>query len=120
LHQGNLTPYSECRLNYSRSTIGDRIEQPLWTEEEFDETIREMVAESAPRVFAVVQVCGKREDGWIAAWGIAIDDGEGRTVYEIVSVEGGKRIRARSLERLGLYFGRNRLMSVRVEWVQAA
>jgi hypothetical protein len=96
------------------------MEQPLWSDEEFDQEIRSMVADTAPRVFAVVQVYGKREDGRVAAWGFAHDDGEGGVVFDIIGVEGKVRLRLRSLERLGMYFGGDPLISVRVEFVQAA
>jgi hypothetical protein len=98
------------------------MEQPLWSDEEFDKLVREMVVDDAPRVFAVVQVEGEREDAWIVGWGLAFEDGEGRMVYEVVGCGGAKRVRVRSLDRLGLIFGGggDPLVSVRVEWVTAA
>jgi hypothetical protein len=47
---------------------------PLCGEEEFAELVAEMVRDEAPRLFAVVQEIGEREDGRIAAWGMAFDD----------------------------------------------
>jgi hypothetical protein len=93
------------------------MEQLSWTDEEFDEKVRQMVADTAPRVFAVVQVYGEREDGRVAAWGFAYEDEEGGQVFDIVSVEGRLRLRLVSLERLAWWFGRDPLISVRVEWV---
>jgi hypothetical protein len=94
--------------------------QPPWSDEEFDQTIREMVADAAPQVFAVVQVEGEREDAWIAGWGVALEDEDGGTVYDIVGFDGRKRVRLRSLDRLGMFFGGDPLISVRVEWATAA
>jgi hypothetical protein len=93
------------------------MEQPQWTDDEFDEEIRSLVTDTAPRVFAVVQVYGEREDGRVAAWGFAHDDEEGGEVFDVVGVEGNVRLRLRSLARLGRYFARDPLISVRVEWV---
>jgi hypothetical protein len=42
--------------------------------EDFDVLLNELVHDSAPRLFAVVQVEGERIDGWVAAWGMAFDD----------------------------------------------
>ncbi|ALG12921.1 hypothetical protein [Kibdelosporangium phytohabitans] len=41
----------------------------------FDELIAEMVADQAPRVFAVVLELGEQTDAQIVAWGMALDDG---------------------------------------------
>lgn len=60
---------------------------PLCDEEEFAAILEGMVADEAPRLFAVIQEYGERADGWIAAWGMKFDD---RT--EIISVEGGMRM----------------------------
>ena len=48
--------------------------EPMCGEEEFAELIAEMVHDEAPRLFAVVQEIGEREDGRIAAWGMAFED----------------------------------------------
>lgn len=50
------------------------ISKPLCGEEEFAALVAEMVNDEAPRLFAVVQEIGEREDGQIAAWGIAFED----------------------------------------------
>jgi hypothetical protein len=47
---------------------------PLWDEAEFAEEINALVAEEAPRLFAVVQEYGERADGCIAAWGMAFEN----------------------------------------------
>jgi hypothetical protein len=47
---------------------------PLCGEEEFTAMVTEMVNDEAPRLFAVVQELGQREDGRIAGWGMAFAD----------------------------------------------
>ncbi len=47
---------------------------PLGGEEEFAALLEGMVADNAPRVFAVVQEYGERVDARIAGWGMAFDD----------------------------------------------
>ena len=47
---------------------------PLCDEVEFAELVDELVAEDAPRLFAVLQEYGERADGRIAAWGMAFPD----------------------------------------------
>ncbi len=47
---------------------------PLGTEQEFTELVGQLVADAAPRLFALVEEHGDRADGWIVAWGIALDD----------------------------------------------
>jgi hypothetical protein len=73
--------------------VGLRFRAELST---FDEEIRSLVTDTAPRVFAVVQVYGEREDGRVAAWGFAHDEGEGGEVFDVVGVEGNVRLRVGS------------------------
>jgi hypothetical protein len=47
---------------------------PLCDETEFATILEGMVADNAPRVFAVVQEYGDRVDARIAGWGMAFDD----------------------------------------------
>lgn len=63
---------------------------PLCDETEFAELIDQMVAENAPRVFAVVQELGDRVDGWIAAWGMAFEDR-----VEVIGSDGSLRMTCR-------------------------
>lgn len=76
--------------------------QPLCGEPEFATLLENMVADEAPRVFAVVQEYGDRVDACIAAWGIAFTD---RT--EVVSVECGMRMSLQTPEQAlcGFNFG---------------
>jgi hypothetical protein len=57
---------------------------PLWDESQFAEILESMVADEAPRLFAIVQEYGNRFDGQIAAWGMAFADR-----VEVVSMECG-------------------------------
>ena len=82
---------------------------PLGTEEEFAALIDELVAEDAPRVFALVEECGERADGQIIGWGMAFEDHA-----ELVGVHGGMRGTFPSAERARRMFARRR--KVRLVW----
>lgn len=43
-------------------------------EETYERMVQLIVAEQAPRRFAIVQDAGTRMDGWVAAWGMAFED----------------------------------------------
>ena len=47
---------------------------PLCDEAEFAELVRGLVLDTAPRLFALVEEVGEREDGWVYAWGMAFED----------------------------------------------
>jgi hypothetical protein len=81
---------------------------PLCGEAEFNQ----MVADEAPRLFAVVQEYGERVDGRIAAWGMAFEDHT-----EVVSVDNGTSITLRSPERAARGFSRRPNITARVVWV---
>ena len=49
-------------------------QRPLWTPEEFEVELAEMVAEEAPRLFAVVREHPGWVDAEISAWGMAFGD----------------------------------------------
>lgn len=76
--------------------------QPLCGETEFATELESMVADEAPRLFAVVQEYGERVDAQIAAWGMAFDDHA-----EVVSVERGLRMSLREPDQAlrGFNFG---------------
>ncbi|MEV7087443.1 hypothetical protein AB0O07_16325 [Streptomyces sp. NPDC093085] len=98
------------------------IDPPL-TRAEFIALTEELVADTAPRLFAVVQSyepegAGVEEaDAWVAAWGMAFEEHA-----EIVSVGGGTRMRVRSLEwAVGRFErGAGAGTSARVVWVPGA
>lgn len=71
------------------------------TEEEFAREVAELVADEAPRLFALVQEYGERVDGWVIAWGMAFDDHA-----EAVSVGRGLRGTFPSAERARRAFSR--------------
>ncbi len=50
-------------------------EAPLWTEPEFAALAERLVADFAPRLFALVEEQGERVDGRIVAWGMEFEDG---------------------------------------------
>src|SRR5699024_3499394 len=47
--------------------------KPLCEEQLFATVLEQMVADNAPRLFAIVQEYGERVDAHIAAWGMAFD-----------------------------------------------
>lgn len=49
-------------------------ESPLCDEQEFAADVADMVADEAPRLFAVVEEYGERVDARIAAWGMSFDE----------------------------------------------
>jgi hypothetical protein len=88
-------------------------DQPLCDRAEFDEEMAEMVAEEAPRLFAVVQERGERVDGWIAAWGMAFND-------HVEVVRDGGLISFGSAERVCWLFGLRQGVTAHLVWVGPA
>jgi hypothetical protein len=87
-------------------------QDPLCGEDEFAELVTEMVAEHAPRLFAVVQEYRDRVDGRIAAWGMAFDDHA-----EIVAANRGLRMGLNEPENAISLFGRGADVRARLVWV---
>lgn len=87
---------------------------PLCGEEEFAALVDNMVADIAPRLFAVVQEYGDRVDATCAAWGMAFDDHA-----EVVGVE-GVRASLRSAENALRYFRCGSHITPRLVWVNPA
>ena len=94
--------------DHSNAAPGDL--EPLCGEEEFAQEVRELVADEAPRVFALVEEYGERVDGRIVAWGMAFND-----CAEVVSVDGGLHLSLASPERAHRVFSRRR--KIRLVWV---
>ncbi|AXG82827.1 hypothetical protein [Streptomyces paludis] len=94
---------------------------PTLTSTELATLADELVHDTAPRLFAVVQSYepGDRDPGGadarVAAWGMAFEEGA-----EVVSVDSGCRMRVCSLERVVRMFGRGADVSARVVWVAPA
>lgn len=86
--------------------------EPVCDEERFAELLEGIVADGAPRVFAIVEEYGERVDGHIAAWGMAFDDRA-----EVISVQGGLRMSTRSAESALRGFGFGTRLKPRVVWV---
>ncbi|SNR49439.1 hypothetical protein SAMN06265360_107163 [Haloechinothrix alba] len=85
---------------------------PLCSEARFAELLEGMVADDAPRVFAVVQEFGDRVDARIAGWGIAFDDR-----VEVIGVDGDVRMSLREPEDALRRFRRGSRIGARVVWV---
>lgn len=85
---------------------------PLCGEAEFAELIDELVAEEAPRLFAVVQEYGERADGRIAAWGIAFED-----YAEVLGVDRRIHVHLPAPEHAVRTFSRRPHITARVVWV---
>ncbi|MGQ0837374.1 hypothetical protein [Actinokineospora sp.] len=85
---------------------------PLCGAAEFAELVAGMVADEAPRLFAVVQEYGERADGRIAAWGMAFEDRA-----EVVDAVGGVRMSLRSAERAAQMHDRRPDITAHVVWV---
>ncbi|MEV7865547.1 hypothetical protein AB0P17_05470 [Streptomyces sp. NPDC088124] len=94
---------------------------PPLTRAEFKALADELVALTAPRLFAVIQTyepegTGPEDaDAWVAAWGMAFEEHA-----EIVSASGGIRMSVRSLDRAVGRFGRGEDTTARVVWVPGA
>lgn len=82
------------------------------TEEEFAQEVAELVAEDAPRLFALVQEYGERADARVIAWGMAFDE-----YAEAVSVGRGRHGTFPSAERARQAFFRR--AKVRLVWTDA-
>jgi hypothetical protein len=78
--------------------------------------LNDLVTCQAPRPFAVVQVYRDGEDGRVAAWGLAFEDGSA----DIVSVEGVQLMRVRSLERGLRAFAHGPDITTRLVWLDQA
>lgn len=94
-------------------TVNPATLAPLCGQAEFDEEVDELVAEEAPRVFAVVQEYGTRADARIAAWGMAFED-----IAEVVGVDRSMHLRLRSPERATRFFQRRPHISAHVVWAK--
>ncbi|WP_030246789.1 hypothetical protein [Streptomyces sp. NRRL S-350] len=82
----------------------------------FDQELCELVLDTAPRLFAVVQVWGEGPpdvDGWVAAWGVA--DHSGRT--HVMSVDGQARMTLTSPDRALRHFTGRPGITARLVWL---
>lgn len=82
----------------------------------FEQELCELVQDTAPRLFAVVQVCDggtPQADGWVVAWGLA--DGDGPT--HVVSLDGRTRMTLASPERALCLFAGHPGITARLVWL---
>lgn len=84
--------------------------EPLCDETEFAELIEEMVADEAPRLFAIVQEYGERVDARLAGWGMWFGD---RAVAFDVS---GRTMIMSTVESTLRLFRANPLVTPRAYW----
>ncbi|CAM3878026.1 hypothetical protein KIPE111705_29375 [Kibdelosporangium persicum] len=83
-------------------------------EADFAKDVAEMVADHAPRLFAIVLEYGTQVDARIAAWGMELDEGaymttvDGRRQYALADAEGALR-----------YIRGNPDTTPRLVWVEA-
>jgi len=86
----------------------------LWTDDEFDEMVDEMVTDYAPNLFAVVQVRGSRVDGHIAAWGMAFEHHA-----EVISTSGDFHMSLQCPERALHAYTKGEEITARLVWVKS-
>ncbi|MFG2842962.1 hypothetical protein ACGF12_07255 [Kitasatospora sp. NPDC048296] len=82
----------------------------------FDQELYGLVLDTAPRLFAVVQVCdeGRADaDGWVVAWGLA--DHAGST--HVISIDGRARLTLASPERALRHYPEQPGISTRLVWL---
>ncbi|MGH3620725.1 MAG: hypothetical protein ACRDQ5_02920, partial [Sciscionella sp.] len=84
---------------------------PLCDEPEFVAILESMVADEAPRLFAVVQEYGDRVDGQIAGWGIAFTDHA-----EVISVTRRMRMSLQTPETALRLFNLGSHIRARLVW----
>jgi len=84
---------------------------PPFSDAKFEALIRELVTDDAPRLFAVVEEYGDREDAHVGAWGLAFPDHA-----EVVTAEGTLRMRVQSPDStLRFFLAPN--VTARVVWI---
>jgi hypothetical protein len=78
------------------------VAEPHSGEADFSTMVAEMVADQAPRVFAIVLEYGEQVDAQIVAWGMAVDESayvitaDGKNQYLLAEPENALRYVARS------------------------
>ncbi|RKT10995.1 hypothetical protein BX285_4929 [Streptomyces sp. 1114.5] len=82
----------------------------------FDQELCGLVLDTAPRMFAVVQVCGEGfadADGWVVAWGLVDDPGP----THVISVDGRARMTLASPDRVLRHFAGRPGITSRLVWL---
>ncbi|MER7787532.1 hypothetical protein [Streptomyces sp. NPDC097640] len=83
---------------------------------EFDQEVCELVLDTAPRMFAVMQEYDletEDPDAQVAAWGMAHEDGR----VHVISVSGAVTMSLGSPERAVWHYGRRKGVSARLVWL---
>ncbi len=111
LVEGNLDDDS-ADDDFDDDSIDPALLPPMGDEAEFGEILHEMVAEHAPRRFAVMAVLGERADARITSWGLDFGDHA-----EVVDVDGGLRRSLASAQRALRGFGAGEGVTLRLVWV---
>lgn len=81
------------------------------TAEEFTEAVANMVSTSAPRLFAVVQEYGTREDARIAGWGLAHE-----TYADVIGLGNSVHLGATRPEDMLRHFHRRHHITAHIVW----
>lgn len=82
----------------------------------FDQELCGLVLDTAPRLFAVVQVCDEGlpdVDGWVVAWGVV--DHRGRA--HVISIDGQARMTLTSPYRALRHFAERPGITARLVWL---
>ncbi|MEU8513992.1 hypothetical protein AB0C76_20740 [Kitasatospora sp. NPDC048722] len=82
----------------------------------FDQELCGLVLDTAPRLFAVVQVCGDGgadSDGWVVAWGLVDSDGP----THVVGIDGRTRMALASPEHAVRHFAWRPGITARLVWL---
>jgi hypothetical protein len=85
---------------------------PRGSREEFTAIADGLVADHAPRLFAILQEYGDRVDGWIVAWGMAFEDRAA-----VVDVDGRGTMSLQAPHNALYYFARENYCTPRLVWV---
>ncbi|MBD0689744.1 hypothetical protein [Streptomyces sp. CBMA123] len=82
----------------------------------FDQELYALVLDTAPRLFAVVQVCDEGHpdaDGWVVAWGLADHTGPAH----VISLDGRARLTLASPERALRHYPQQSGITTRLIWL---
>ncbi|RKT52436.1 hypothetical protein [Saccharothrix australiensis] len=96
------------------ATLADEVPEPggstSFAEAEFEALIQGILKEDPPRLFAIVEEYGEREDAHVGAWGLAFSDHA-----EVITTEGTLRVGTQSADS-ALRFFKAPNITPRVVW----
>lgn len=93
---------------------------PIGNEETFTREINKMVADEAPRVFALCEEIGQRVDAATVAWGLCFQDGHTELIYGLHDFRSRTTVVCGSAQRARDFFAaRSRKVgcTIRLVWV---